>query len=339
MRMSLLRFIQPIEIPQASFGRRLYRMNTDGVYSNNGAMVRELERRISLACEAPVATACNATVALQVLKAMYHRAGRPFLLPSFTFPATNVNTPGSIEFAEPHTDGVMIGRVDPSEERVVQLVTVPFGDPRLGLAHYCAAPTIVDAAACATPDMLVVREWLARRAEAVVVSLHATKLWPAGEGAFVAFASEERREQFVRACNFGIAERGDIRTAADWSATNGKMSEVCAAAALSTQEAFTAVYHVRAARAARMAQICEAAGVDYVPGLQTFWIAPRISWRVSKAVFADVETKNYYWTTPVTPHTELCYRGLCLPMHSDKIVHRLESALGIITQKIQQGEQ
>jgi dTDP-4-amino-4,6-dideoxygalactose transaminase len=217
--------------------------------------------------------------------------------------------------------GSLLGFSPPAN--VPQVLTVPFGCHTPGLAHTCTVPTLVDAAACASPTMHIVREWLENGAKAVVVSLHATKIWNAGEGAFVAFGHSSDRDRFLHMQNFGIYIDADgNRQCSDPYATNGKMSEFSAIAALASRNNFHAEYDRREEIVRRLQDICVSKEIDYIPSHQSFWIAPNQTWQKTVALFDafDVETRNYYWDTEITPHSNLCQRGVCLPTHDERII-------------------
>jgi hypothetical protein len=298
-----------------------------GQLANRGPNERRLCALLEAIVGFPMATAANATVALQLLQ-----AGKRWHRPAFTFPATNLGQRcDASDFVQPHTEGPLVG-FSPLVfgSQLGQVVTVPFGCDSSGRAQGNGKPLLVDAAACASPSMHIVKEWLEAGAQAVVVSLHATKIWPAGEGAFVAFQLEEDREVFQRRSNFGIQiSHSGARHCCEWKATNAKLSEFGAAAALASWPSFLQEWKRREPIVEQLERACLQHGVPYIRSRQTFWLAPATHWTRTVAAFAraEVEARNYYWDTPITPHSELSERGVCIPTHSEAVPSILNEVL------------
>jgi dTDP-4-amino-4,6-dideoxygalactose transaminase len=320
----MISFIQPPQFDQKKYAELL--SNCNGYYSNNATHEKMLVALLEELTEAHVATCANATLALQILQNNHYI--REWLLPSFTFPATNL-THKKKTFIEPIVDGNLLGFASQlkSNYGVGQVITVPFGCETSGIAKLCKSPTIIDAAAAASPDMHIVKEWLSNGAMAVVVSLHATKIWPAGEGAFVAFKSKDMRDSFVKLCNFGIkVDEENHRVCEHQNATNGKMSEFAAIAALSSYDNFVAEWNRREFIVQQLEFICQRRHLRYIKARQSFWIAGNNNWQYNVALLKkhEVEARNYYWNTKITPNASLSEVGICIPAHDEKILQVMQ---------------
>ncbi len=220
----------------------LRRLDEQRWYSNFGPLNNELTDLLAKAVGTSaerVVTAANATAALTCAMmdlAPVDKAIRPrALMPSWTF----VATPQAAVLAgfEPYfadvdahdwqmTPAIARSAIAASPEPVALIVTVgAFGAPVdvpawEAFAEETGLPVIVDAAAgfdSARASRLT-----------TVVSLHATKSLPAGEGAFVICRDEEEAAQMKRRQNFGFY---GSRTATV-AALNAKMSEYHAAVGL-----------------------------------------------------------------------------------------------------------
>lgn len=274
----MIPFIKATEIDKDLFISRLNQC--DGTYSNHGKWEQALVRNLETLLGFPVATACNATIALQILQAMDEwpfSNYQPSYRPAFTFPATNLvqDADCGFHFLQPQLEGPKLGFSEQVKySNGYQILTIPFGCFLSGLSEKCMIPTIVDAAACASPDMHIVKEWLGNGAQAVVVSLHATKIWNAGEGAFVAFKHYSVRDLFLRKQNFGIEVEEENRICNSFTATNGKMSELSAIGALSSWFNFCEEWKRRQETVENLIYLSRKHKIKYIPSMQSFFIAP-----------------------------------------------------------------
>ena len=215
----------------------LQRIDRSGIYTNRGPLVEELEGRYAEflgVSQGLVVAAASATVGLTGALAL---AGpRSWLVPDFTFPASalavlsaglNVElTDVSAEdwqLAIPHQRG---------SSEVGVLPVVPFG-ARVNLARWSDSRVVVMDAAASLGSSRgsltgIPRSW------AVVFSLHATKVLPAGEGGLVVFGDRARAEKFKRWSNFGLEDDGKCGL----PGRNAKMPEVSAAYALASLDSW-----------------------------------------------------------------------------------------------------
>lgn len=202
----------------------LDRVHKSGWFSNFGPAETGLrERFASIFGTDPgrVATAANATLALAGCLATAEPG--PWHIPSFTFTATAGATRMAgvdFRFGDIGADWWLAEESHQDDASPVRVA--PFGAPPAfssGRRHH---GTIVDAAAS------IANSWdpgLLGEADAVVFSLHATKVLGAGEGAVVVFGSAERARQFRMWTNFGFFGSRESQI----TGINAKMSEIQAA--------------------------------------------------------------------------------------------------------------
>ena len=211
----------------------LHRMDRTGTYANRGPLVEELESRYAdyLGVDPGlVAATSNATVGLT--GALVAGGTRRWLVPDFTFPAPALAALAagfSLSLADVSLDDWQL-KVPPDHDEVdVGLLPVlPFGTP-VDIGRWPSSRAVVVDAAASLGSSRGRLGGLPTR-WSVVFSLHATKVLPAGEGGLVVFGDRARADAFKQWCNFGLgADRGSLIPG-----TNGKMSEVSAAYALTS---------------------------------------------------------------------------------------------------------
>lgn len=209
-------------------------IDANRIYSNHGPLITLLEENyadIFGVSQSQVVAVGNATLALE--GALRQSNVNNWLLPAFTFPATGqaaLNACKKIIFCDvDHVSmEVNINNIAPKESSFYGLLPVlPFGEEAVFSKWSCFDEVVIDAAASlgnlqnlsALP-----RNW------SIIYSLHATKVFPAGEGALAVFGSIERAERMRAWINFGFwgSRISQIQS------TNAKMSEIHAAYALAS---------------------------------------------------------------------------------------------------------
>lgn len=213
----------------------LRRIDEARYYTNFGPLLRELEVRLADfygVSGNQLALAANGTVALSAaLLAVGAKPRSRCLVPSWTFVATAAAAwaanlePYFVDVDE--ATWTMNPRALASRgdlERVGAVIVVsPFGAPVDTAAwdrfmDETNIPVIIDCAA--SFDTVQAIDQARPGRSPIMVSLHATKVFGAGEGAFVVSTDEQTVLRFRQICNFGVWERpGQIL------GYNGKLSE------------------------------------------------------------------------------------------------------------------
>lgn len=223
----------------------LEKIDESGWYSNFGPLERQLEVRLADRYGLPgqnVSCVANCTAGLTLaLMELAGARGGYCVMPSFTFVASAhavVAAGLSPMFVDVDagswgvTTAQAAAAIAAADGPVAAVMVVsPFGAPVDVLewdrfAETSGVPVVVDAAGgfdslvpCTSP---------------VVVSLHATKVLPAGEGGFVVSRDADLIRSVSARANFGFFEerRSDV------AGFNGKLSEYCAAVGLAALDAW-----------------------------------------------------------------------------------------------------
>lgn len=211
----------------------LRRMDASGRYSNRGPLVVELERRYAEFLGVEEDRVVAASSATSALTGAVTVAGCPrWLVPDFTFPAPGLAALAAgadltLLDASP-VDWQLCVPAGPIGAETGLLPVLPFG-VRPDVERWPASATVVVDAAS---SMGAAEGSLARLPHrwAVVFSLHATKVLPAGEGGLAVFGSAEGAAEFRRWANFGFDGDGVSRVRGQ----NAKLSEVGAAYGLAS---------------------------------------------------------------------------------------------------------
>ncbi len=212
--------------PQAeSILPRLRAIDASGWFTNFGPQEVELRSRFADRLHVhpeQVALAGNATLAISGSVAVL--GGRRWLVPGFTFAATPaaVLTAGAeVVLGDVHVGSLALDSTDaPAYDGVVPVA--PFGAAP-DVSGWSDAGRVVHDAAASLGCSLHLGALPA--GQAVVFSLHATKVLGAGEGGVVVFGDPEDAEKFRAWTNFGLSGSRD----AQFAGTNAKMSELQAA--------------------------------------------------------------------------------------------------------------
>lgn len=281
----------------------LRQMDACRVYTNFGPLADELERRyakrLNVAAEQVVACA-NATLGLQGAAAISDAV--KFHCPAWTFPATPSAIIGS---------GAAVGfhDVDESDWQIVApapvageglMPVLPFGAEFDSTRWRDWDEVVIDAAASGGAEDLDL-SWLPRTWSAAI-SLHATKVLGAGEGAIMVFGDPDRARRFREYTVLGFADRRE----SDFVGTNAKLSEVAAAYALAALDH----WDVELAQWRRGRELTRSAEValgissicaDY-PGVTPYWIVAFASTHMRTACVAALDRagvgSRQWWPTP-----------------------------------------
>ncbi len=221
----------------------LERIDAARFYSNFGPLSRELEARLSshfgLSPDCAV-SAANGTIALTAALATLTGGEGTCLLPSWTFCASAHAViaaglrPHFLD-VDPHSwrlaPGVAEQALGEIEGVRAIMPVAPFGapvdvTPWEALMRRTGIPVLIDAAAAFAEQKI--------GAIPVVISLHATKILGAGEGAIVLARNPELIAEVTRRLNFGFHGTRVARVAG----FNGKLSEYSAAVGLAAHDAW-----------------------------------------------------------------------------------------------------
>lgn len=226
-----IRVFRPIFPTSSSIAAYIDEASSTGQFSNGGPLVTRLEERLAHHFGVPsshVAMCSSGTTALEGALATHEDASSSWDLPAWTFTAT----PGAV---------LRTGRkatfvdVDASQRAVFGTSTpraidvLPFGaGPDWSRAGAPLQTVLVDAAA----SFDACRDFTFPQGSkvGVIVSLHATKSLPAGEGGVFFSNDKVWVDDFRRWANFGMWGSRISQVAG----TNGKMSEVTAAVGLAS---------------------------------------------------------------------------------------------------------
>lgn len=203
---------------------RLRSIDAAGWYSNLGPQEQELRERFAARLKVPphqIATAANATLAIAGCVRVL--GGKRWAAPTFTFAAT----PAAILAAGAE---LVLGDIE-SESWLLDPTTVvadglipvaPFGTPPDIVGWRDRGPVVHDAAASLgePTDLSTLPS-----GQAVVYSVHATKVLGSGEGGVAVFGSADDAARFRSWTNFGFS----CTREAQFPGINAKMSEIQAA--------------------------------------------------------------------------------------------------------------
>ena len=302
-------------------------------YTNFGPNHNKLKSKFQeLTGVQDVVLACNATVILDGLHTLLAWHDLAYL-PSFTFPATNQGCQTIPKYSETIIEGEHIGKPvwdtihDSNTGTEAYAVTVnPFGS----LSKPCDRPAdvgywIVDNAA----GLLTQTEsWLDAGADAVVYSLHATKILSACEGGVVFFSSsvagQKLYAEYSKYINFGIKVNAGGYRSIGIEGSNHKMSELSAAWCLMNLETYLEDVAGRLVTLSTYCNFCKASNVTYIPSVQAFWILGKVSNLEiqDKAKEYEVEVRPYYeklsmYEPQSKSNTNLFNsNGFCIPSYS-----------------------
>lgn len=267
----------PILIPEVpnlkKISRYIKQIDESKIYSNFGPLENELRRRLSELWQVPshcIVTACNATLAIQGAIETSEESEKIWKVPSWTF----VATPLAIHKAGKKFEFVDI---DPESWRAVfstedeNIVDVlPFGDD-LDLSRFRKEPLsnlVIDGAASFAALSKPLPK--SNHSFALVVSLHATKLLPAGEGAVMVTNNPDWAKRFRAWTNFGFTHERK----SSLFGTNAKLSEYSAAVALASLDEFPETKIRMSQIQAQALQISHSLGLKTHPSMQKGIISP-----------------------------------------------------------------
>ena len=312
----------------------LERIDSTRIYTNFGPLVREFEQRHAQRLgvdPSTVVSVANATLGLEGAVAV--SGATTWIVPDYTFPASvhAVLAAGkSLQLSD--IDGVD-WQLDTSAlkggDDVGIMPVLPFG-AGISLARWAGFDEVViDAAASLGSDELdlagLPETW------AVVFSVHATKVLPAGEGGLVVFGSSERAKRFRAWSNFGFAGT----RLSSIVGTNAKMPEVSAAYGLASLDAWERdreEWQVALRTAHRITEeLGVASPVDRYSGVHPYWIVQfahrEIRDRAVRVLEAEGVESRLWWPAPL--HEMPAFREWAPASAVPQCTHAADTSLGL----------
>lgn len=292
-----------------------------------------------------VVLTCNATVILDGLHRLLSLCDKAYL-PSFTFPATNQGCNIPKIYSDTILQDNNIGRPYWVFDQIKHTYAVTYAmsvNPFGSIASPSKRPPVdfwfIDNAAGLLTQA---KEWLDADADAVVYSLHATKILSACEGGVVFFSStptgQKLFEEYSNYINFGIVVDKGLRSIGT-QGSNHKMSELSAAWCLMNLGTYDKDVLTRKVIANAYIDFCKQENVIYIPSLQAFWILGKANNLIiqEKAKEYGVEIRPYYEKLPsvsMQENTKLFNsKGFCIPTYSieyiDPVVELLKELKGL----------
>ncbi len=177
-----------------------------------------------------IATCANATLALEGAIATCNIDGKELELPSWTFAAT-AHAAVRSKFNPKFVDINDEWRSNPSSKSDLLVDVLPFGDEMRSSAYPPNLKSVVIDGAASFGNLRNIN-FLSRVPQALIISLHSTKLIGAGEGAIFITNYSEWADRFRQWTAFGFDEN---RTAQS-EGTNAKLSEYAAAVGVASFE-------------------------------------------------------------------------------------------------------
>lgn len=227
----------PLLVPSAPSAEDIFpllkEIDTNKWYSNNGPLNRKLISLFSeytLIDESRIATCANATLALEGAIATCNLDEKNLELPSWTFAAT-AHAAARSKFNPKFVDISDDWRSNPSSNSNLLVDVLPFGDEMRSIAYPPHLKSVVIDGAASFGNLRNIN-FLSRVPQAIIISLHSTKLIGAGEGAIFISNDSEWADRFRRWTSFGFDEN---RTAQS-EGTNAKLSEYAAAVGVASFE-------------------------------------------------------------------------------------------------------
>ena len=276
----------------------------------------------------------NATLILDGLHDILSRKCGLAYLPSFTFPATNQGCRVATIYGTTISGGKDIGRAqwDCNSYTDTYAVSVnPFGSLAEPQRKPNTAYWIVDNAAGLLSQS---KDWLEAGADAVVYSLHATKILSACEGGLVVFKNDNLYKEYCEYINFGFKVSPDGSRITGICGSNHKMSELSAAWCLMNLHELDTEIEKREEISNSYKEFCDIYKIPHIYSLQAFWLLGiKDSTEMQKfaAEKHHIDIRPYYQTLQDAGRCHVTKRfnqkGFCLPTRSTLTKQETKSIL------------
>jgi dTDP-4-amino-4,6-dideoxygalactose transaminase len=227
----------PVLIPSAPSAEEIFpllkEIDTNKWYSNNGPLNKRLISLFSnyTSIDEPnIVTSANATLALEGAIETSNLEDSYLELPSWTFAAT-AHAAVRSGFNKKFVDVGADWRSIPTADSNLLIDVLPFGDSMRVQGYPSNLKSVVIDAAASFSNLQDIR-FLSNVPQAIIISLHSTKLIGAGEGAIFISNDAEWAERFRQWTSFGF----DGNRTAQSDGTNAKLSEYAAAIGVASFE-------------------------------------------------------------------------------------------------------
>ena len=267
----------------------LLEIDSSRVYSNNGPLNQRLVRRLSEYLEvdeSKITTLSNATLALEGALFTSPTSSQNWDMPSWTFtatPAAALNADKRVRFLDVDDEW----RVVPDSMTKNLVDVLPFGSPlNLGrLQNFNLDCILIDGAA--SFDALRAIDFSTSTPIGVVVSMHATKTFSAGEGGIFISNDSNWVAEVKQWSNFGMS---GTRTS-EVRGTNAKLSEYAAAVALATLDIWPQIHSEYSYLSEQIRAICGRLGLDCFSPMSNFvtpyWILRDLSPEIKQKIMVE----------------------------------------------------
>lgn len=268
----LVRIMAPVLPSADKIYPYLKTIDSNGIYSNFGPLEQEVRKRISshfgISADL-VATCSNATLGIQgALATSNLPAGVNWEIPAWTFTATAAATALS-GYGAQFVDVDAYGRIVPTPYAKAIIDVLPFGDEWVSdrLSEEIDV-IVVDAAA--SFDALRNIPLERTKPFAVVLSLHATKILPAGEGGVFISNDAGWVKRFHDWTKFGMTS-GRISS---FVGTNAKLSEYSAAVCLASFDDWPSIRSAWSSIGDKARKISRESRLSVIAALEKEFISP-----------------------------------------------------------------
>lgn len=269
---ALVKIMSPILPTSDKLLPYLNSIDNNGIYSNFGPLELSLRERLARHFGIPtslIVTCTNATLGiLGALETSQMPEDTTWELPAWTFTATSAAMAYS-RYNAKFVDVDAMGRVVPSKEATAIIDVLPFGDEweHSRLSEKVGA-VVVDAAA----SFDAIREIPLDRKEpfAMILSLHATKILPAGEGGLFISNDPSWVIRFQNWTRFGM-QVGRVSTSIG---LNAKLSEYAAAICHASLDEWIQIRESWVALGKKAANISDQFGIRGTEAAQKGFVSP-----------------------------------------------------------------
>jgi dTDP-4-amino-4,6-dideoxygalactose transaminase len=297
----------PLLVPRVPTADQIYpylvEIDRNQVYSNNGPLNRRLVSRLAAYFglgEENVATFCNATLAIEGALFTSPAHGRNWDMPSWTFtatPAAALNAEREVRFLDVDEEW----RVFPDSNTRNLVDVLPFGSP-LKLDRFYDNKLdclLIDGAA--SFDSLMNVKLPNSVPIGIVISMHATKMFSAGEGGIFISNNPEWVAAVKKWSNFGMSDK----RSSHFRGTNSKLSEYAASVALATLDMWPQIRGEYLELSSKVTAICDRLKLKHfapVKGsLAPYWILRDLTAELKESIKEEFQNNDVafrdWWET------------------------------------------